>query len=110
MTTTLTADTATGTITGYLDSTVPAPVVTEWTGQQATRLRAALRLTQEAFAAHLGVAQRTVAMWAARPDVVQSLMVQEILDTVLDRASTGARARFALLTSGAGHDLAEVSQ
>ena len=36
-------------------------VVGQWTGQEASALRQALRLTIRDFAEHLGVAERTVA-------------------------------------------------
>ncbi len=45
-------------------------MVASWTGGRADTLRQALRMTNEAFAEHLGVAVRTVAYWRARPDVI----------------------------------------
>jgi len=44
--------------------------VTTWSGSRADALRRALRMTNEAFAEHLGVAARTVAYWRGRADVV----------------------------------------
>ena len=41
-------------------------VVASWTGGRADALRQALRMTNETFAAHLGVAVRTVANWRAQ--------------------------------------------
>lgn len=69
--------------------------VQQWTGQEASALRAALRMSTRAFAEHLGVALRTVAKWESlgaetqpRPDT------QAILDTALARADSAAQARF----------------
>jgi hypothetical protein len=72
-------------------------VVASWTGGRADTLRQALRMTNEAFAEHLGVAVRTVAYWRARPDVVPRPVMQEMLDVALARASEQIRARFGLL-------------
>lgn len=41
--------------------------VTAWTGESACTLQAALRLSNEAFAAHLGIGVRTVAAWHQKP-------------------------------------------
>ncbi|WP_329275680.1 helix-turn-helix domain-containing protein [Streptomyces sp. NBC_01451] len=69
--------------------------VQQWTGREASALRAALRMSMRAFAEHLGVALRTVAKWESlgaetrpRPDT------QAILDTSLARADAAAHARF----------------
>ncbi|MCX4764136.1 hypothetical protein OG562_24885 [Streptomyces sp. NBC_01275] len=69
--------------------------VQQWTGREASALRAALRMSTRAFAEHLGVALRTVAKWESlgaetqpRPDT------QAILDTALARADGAAHARF----------------
>ncbi|MGV9497697.1 helix-turn-helix domain-containing protein [Streptomyces sp. NPDC003642] len=69
--------------------------VHQWTGREASALRAALRMSTRAFAEHLGVALRTVAKWESlglatrpRPDT------QAILDTALARADTAAQSRF----------------
>jgi hypothetical protein len=72
-------------------------VVASWTGEQADLLRQALRMTNEAFAEHLGVAPRTVAYWRRRPDIIPRPAMQEILDIALARASEPARAQFRLL-------------
>lgn len=70
----------------------------QWTGREASALRAALRMSTRAFAEHLGVALRTVAKWESlgaetqpRPDT------QAILDTALARADSAAHARFEAL-------------
>ncbi|GGS50238.1 helix-turn-helix domain-containing protein [Streptomyces cinerochromogenes] len=72
--------------------------VQQWTGREASALRAALRMSMRAFAEHLGVALRTVAKWESlgtetqpRPDT------QAILDTALARADSSARTRFEAL-------------
>lgn len=72
--------------------------VQQWSGREASALRAALRMSTRAFADHLGVALRTVAKWESlgaethpRPDT------QAILDTALARADPAAHARFETL-------------
>jgi transcriptional regulator with XRE-family HTH domain len=65
-----------------------------WTGRTACALQAALRMTNESFAAHLGTAVRTVATWHQKPDRVPSAEIQQALDTTLERAGEGTRARF----------------
>ncbi|MGH8902151.1 MAG: hypothetical protein ACRDYA_10830 [Egibacteraceae bacterium] len=77
------------------------PVVGRWTGREAQALRYALRMTFDEFAEHLGVARRTVAKWMADgPDIVPLLVLQEALDTALDRASDQAKRRFTSLLDG----------
>jgi hypothetical protein len=65
-----------------------------WTGRTACALQAALRMTNESFAAHLGTAVRTVATWRQKPDRVPSAEMQQALDTTLERAGEGAQTRF----------------
>ena len=65
-----------------------------WTGRAACALQAALRMTNESFAAHLGTAVRTVATWHQKPDRVPSAEMQQALDTTLERAGEGTKARF----------------
>lgn len=72
-------------------------VVAAWTGREADVLRRALRMTNEAFAAHLGVAVRTVASWRKRPDIVPQPAIQEALDAALEGAPDRAKAQFSLL-------------
>ena len=72
-------------------------VVASWTGERADTLRQALRMTNEAFAEHLGVAVRTVAYWRARPDVAPRPVMQEMLDVALARAPEQVRTQFGLL-------------
>src|SRR5215472_6804822 len=69
-----------------------------WTGQTACALQAALRLSNEAFAEHLGVAARTVAAWHQKPVLRPRPEMQQLLDTALERAPAPARARFLGLT------------
>ncbi|MDW4913750.1 hypothetical protein [Streptomyces californicus] len=70
-------------------------VITQWTGRTACALQAALRMTNESFAAKLGVAVRTVAGWHRNPEIVPRTEMQQILDVTLERANDGARGRFA---------------
>lgn len=70
-------------------------VIDQWTGRHARALQAAMRLTGEAFAEHLGISPRTVAKWRKRPDMVPSPQLQEALDTSLTMASPEAQTRFA---------------
>jgi transcriptional regulator with XRE-family HTH domain len=73
-------------------------VVGQWTGQEASALRQALRLTIRDFAEHLGVAERTVAKWEAGGSAMVPVPVmQAALDTVLTRASDEAKGRFGTL-------------
>ncbi|HET8683331.1 MAG TPA: hypothetical protein VFM54_15900 [Micromonosporaceae bacterium] len=70
-------------------------LVDRWTGRHATALQAALRESQDEFAARLGVAKRTIASWHERPDVVIRPELQRALDTAYERASEPAKLRFA---------------
>lgn len=83
-----------GTGGGHVD------VVDVWNGRSACALQAALRLTNESFANHLGIALRTVATWHAYPDVVPRAEMQQLLDEAYERAGPAVRARFALLSQG----------
>ena len=76
---------------------VVVEVVRTWTGREADALRHALRMTNEAFASHLGVAVRTVADWRKRPDMIPQARMQEVLDAALECAAERAKAQFALL-------------
>ncbi len=68
-----------------------------------------MRMTNETFAEHLGVAVRTVAYWRARPDVEPRTSMQQILDVALARAPEPARAQFWDLLRGADRNLAGVA-
>lgn len=72
-------------------------VIDVWTGERASALQKALRLTNERFAERLGTAVRTVAKWHANPQAQLSAELQEALDTVLYDAPEPAKARLALL-------------
>lgn len=68
-----------------------------WTGREARALREALRMSQREFAAHLGVAIRTVAKWDSEgANVTPRGEIQRILDTALARAETDVHNRFEL--------------
>jgi tetratricopeptide (TPR) repeat protein len=72
-------------------------VVASWTGSRADALRRALRMTNESFAAHLGVAVRTVAYWRAQPEVIPRPSMQDILDTALATAPPSVQEQFRLV-------------
>jgi hypothetical protein len=74
--------------------------VTGWTGRTACALQAALRLSNEAFAEHLGIGVRTVAAWHQKPSLRPRPEMQQVLDTALEQASLAIKARFAVLTGG----------
>src|SRR5918997_642146 len=75
-------------------------LVNAWTGRTACALQAALRLTNEAFAAHLGIAVRTVATWHQRPDLIPKAEMQQLLDTALEQAPDTTKTRFSRLITG----------
>jgi hypothetical protein len=83
-------------------------LVQNWTGRRADALRHAMRMTNESFAAHLGVAVRTVAYWRHRPDMVPVPAMQEILDTALVRAPQRAKDHFWELAGAGGPASASV--
>jgi transcriptional regulator with XRE-family HTH domain len=80
-----------------------------WTGRTACALQAALRMTNESFAAHLGTAVRTVATWHQKPDRVPSAEIQQALDTTLERAGEGTRTRFTRNVAETGASLKPTS-
>lgn len=73
-------------------------VIDQWTGRTACALQAALRMTNEAFAARLGVAVRTVATWHADPSIAPRTEIQAALDTAYERAGEAVHRRFTLLS------------
>jgi hypothetical protein len=79
-----------------------------WTGRTACALQAALRLSNEAFAEHLGIGVRTVAAWHQKPTLQPRPEMQQLLDTALERATASAKARFSVLTGDSAH--AETAQ
>ncbi len=74
--------------------------VTVWTGRTACALQAALRLSNESFAEHLGIGVRTVAAWHQKPTLKPKSEMQQLLDTALEQASPGVRTRFTRLLAG----------
>jgi hypothetical protein len=83
------------------DGPAGVPLIARWTGGDADLLRDSLRMTNESFAAHLGVAVRTVANWRKQPEIIPKQVIQEALDTALERAPARAKAQFAQLTEPA---------
>lgn len=59
-------------------------------------------MTNEAFAGHLGAAVRTVATWEAKPDMVLSAAMQEVLDSALRGADEAVQRRFAMILNDSG--------
>jgi hypothetical protein len=58
-----------------------------WTARAACALQAALRLSNESFAAQLGIGVRTVASWHQKPTLRPQSEMQQILDTKLEQAA-----------------------
>jgi 8-oxo-dGTP diphosphatase len=73
-------------------------VIDTWTGRTACALQQALRMTNDRFADHLGVAVRTVATWHSAPGIVPRTEMQAALDTAYERAPDSVQRRFGLLT------------
>ena len=71
--------------------------IATWTGREACALQQALRMTNDGFADHLGVAVRTVAGWHSSPGIVPRSEIQSALDTAYERASASVQRRFSLL-------------
>jgi transcriptional regulator with XRE-family HTH domain len=70
-------------------------VIARWTGREARMLRQSMRLTVRDFAESLGVNPRTVSRWESAGDPhTPGPELQQVLDTVLDRATDGDRQRF----------------
>jgi 8-oxo-dGTP diphosphatase len=72
--------------------------VVTWTGSTACALQQALRMTNDDFADHLGVAVRTVANWHSSPGTVPRTEIQSALDTTYERSTPSVQRRFSLLT------------
>lgn len=72
----------------------PPVMLGDWTGRTAEALQYALRMTNEEFAEHLGIAARTVAGWREAPDIVPRRRIQQLLDVVYERVSGPALRRF----------------
>lgn len=56
-----------------------------WTGRTACLLQAALRLSNDSFARHLGIALRTVAAWHQVQDRTPNTEMQQLLAAALDQ-------------------------
>jgi hypothetical protein len=72
-------------------------LVTGWTGETACALQAALRLSNEAFAEHLGIGVRTGAAWHQKPTPRPKSEMQQLLDTAFEKAPATVKERFAAL-------------
>lgn len=72
-------------------------IVKSWTGGTACLLQAALRLTNDQFAEHLGISTRTVVRWHSNPDLAPRTEMQQLLDVTFERAGDAVRHRFGLL-------------
>ena len=79
-----------------------------WTGRDATILRKALRMTTDGFAARLQVAPRTVANWAANPEMVPRLGAQDELDRLLATAPADVQAHLDDAEPSTGSEAAQV--
>lgn len=71
-----------------------------WTGRAASALQAALRLTNESFAEHLGIGVRTVAAWHQKPTLKPKSEMQQLLDTALEQAPLAVKTRFTQFLAG----------
>lgn len=72
-------------------------MVLDWTGAEIRALRETRRMSVREFAAHLGVSDRMVSKWEARPDMRPRPMNQAALDTSLSRVESATLGRFALI-------------
>lgn len=70
-------------------------VVETWTGELATALQRAFRMSNDALASKLGIAVRTVAKWHSNPQMELSNELEQALDTLLAKASDDEKKRFA---------------
>jgi transcriptional regulator with XRE-family HTH domain len=85
----------------------PAPLLTHWNGQSATRLRRVLGLSGRAFADYLGITESTVSGWTTHPDQGVRPDVEQLLDIALARTTQQQRAQFHRLAHA---DLAHADQ
>ena len=67
------------------------------TGETACALQAALRMSNETFARHLGLSLRTVAGWHEKPEGRPRPESQQLLDAAFARADSAVRDRFTVL-------------
>ncbi|MFI1928321.1 NUDIX hydrolase [Streptomyces sp. NPDC020377] len=56
-----------------------------------------MRMTNEAFAEHLGISARTITRWHASPEMIHRTEVQQILDLAHEGAGEAVQRRFNLL-------------
>jgi hypothetical protein len=83
--------------------------VTRWTGQEATMLRLARRMTLREFANHLGITHRTVTKWnSAGRSMRPRPEYQALLDESLRRCTDTERECFAQLLQELRHDAGRV--
>lgn len=75
---------------------------TAWTGDSASALRAAYRMSQPQFAAALGIGERTVRRWESGGNIRSDH--QAALDTLLHRASGDVRHAFQRLRTDTQED------
>lgn len=80
-----------------------------WTGQTACALQAAMRMSNEAFAEHLGIAVRTVAGWHQKPELTPKPETQQLLDTALEQATPAVKERFAAASGQTADVVAEAA-
>jgi 8-oxo-dGTP diphosphatase len=57
-----------------------------------------MRMTNEEFADHLGLSDRTISRWHSSPTMTHRPEVQQILDLAYEKAGEAVHRRFALLT------------
>ncbi len=69
--------------------------VQRWTGRESRALREAMRMSTRSFSGRLGISDRSVTKWESGVTVPRADS-QEILDTMLGRASADELARFEL--------------
>jgi hypothetical protein len=85
-------------------------VITSWNGTRACALQRSLRMSNLAFAVHVGVSVRSVAGWHQKPGRVLAQGTAELLEAALGTASERAKAQFAALTSEASGEAAHCAR
>lgn len=83
-----------------------APYIFTWTGREVAALMVARRMTNEAFAEHLGASVRSVATWRAKPTAVPRQDMQQLLDTSYELLQPKELRRFVHALSGQQRDTA----
>lgn len=69
--------------------------VLHWSAQEVRALRAAMRLSLNKFAAHIGVSERMVSKWESETDQDPGTFNQGTLDKTLQQCDPDVHARFA---------------